>query len=149
MPLHKKWSDFLRLHKKDHYCEKQVKVSLRGWNAQYCDKQAGFHHTPFINLTISIMSKQYIFQYEPFCCMHRPELYLFSLKISRKKCLFYFSKVSKYADEVDHPLSWIKEAAVHDQEHEIQKRAEEYMDREIQKRTFDITKSNRMSRYVT
>ena len=55
--------------------------------------------------------------------------------------------MSKYADEVDHPLGWIKEAAVHDQEHEIQKRAE-YIEREIQKRTFDITKSNRMSRYA-
>ena len=56
------------------------------------------------------------------------------------------SKVSKYADQIDHPLGWIKEAASKDTEHEIQKRAEEFMDREIQKRTFDIGKSNRMSR---
>ncbi len=40
--------------------------------------------------------------------------------------------MSKYADQVDHPLGWIKEAATKDSEHEIQKRAEEFMDREIQ-----------------
>jgi hypothetical protein len=54
-------------------------------------------------------------------------------------------QLSKYADEVDHPLGWIKDAAVQDSEHEIQRRAD-MMEREIQKRTFDITKSNRMSR---
>jgi hypothetical protein len=42
--------------------------------------------------------------------------------------------MSLRADGVDHPLGWMKEAAVKDSEHEIRQRAEQ-MDREITKRT--------------